>query len=264
MNRFQQLFEDKNKKAFVPFFMLGDPNAEDSFELIKAAIDAGADALELGLPFSDPIADGPVIQASAERAIAQGVDIDVCMDIIKKIREYSNVPIGLLIYYNLLFHQAGEDAYIAMKAAGVDGVLVVDLPIEESEAHEALLKRHDIGCIQLIALNTPEARAKEILSRVTAFAYVVSRFGTTGVRDTFEEGVYDRLNELKQWSDCALVVGFGVNKAEHVESIFNAGAQGAIIGSAITKLIAENCDTLPAAKTAVTALVADCVQKGAK
>ncbi len=260
MNRFQQLFSDVNKKAFVPFFMLGDPSVDESFELIKAAIDAGADALELGFPFSDPMADGPVIQASAERAIKAGCDYDSCIALLKKIRAYADLPIGLLLYYNLLYRR--HDAYQELARVGVDAVLVADMPKEESKEHEAMLAQHGLGCIHLVAPNTPKARAAEIMSRATAFAYVIGRYGTTGVSDRLADDLADRIQGLKALSDCPLVVGFGVSSSEDVQAIFDAGGRGAIIGSAITKIIEKNCGNILEAKKSITTLVESCVKTG--
>lgn len=260
MNRFQRLFNDKNKKAFVPFFMLGDPSIDASFELIKSAIDAGADALELGFPFSDPMADGPVIQASAERAILAHCDYDACIALVRKIRAYSEVPIGLLLYYNLLYRR--NDAYQELANVGVDAVLVADMPIEESETHEAMLAKYDVGCIHLVAPNTSQDRAKDILNRVTAFAYVIGRYGTTGVSEHLADDLNERIESLNEMGDCPLVIGFGVSSAEDVHAIFKAGGRGAIIGSAITRIIEKNCDNIIEAKKAIATLVADCVKTG--
>ena len=257
MNRFQKLFSDKNKKVFVPFFMLGDPSVEFSFLCIQAALESGAHALELGIPFSDPVADGPVIETASRKAVAAGVDFQQCLALIKRIREISDVPIGLLVYYNLLFRQTQTTLYERLKKAGVDGVLVVDLPMEESQSHERALAQQDIGCIQLIAPNTPLERAQVLLEKSTAFSYVISRYGATGVSNEIAGGSYDRIAQLRLLSDAPLVVGFGISRPEQVKRMHKNGANGAIIGSAIVKIIAEN--TVNIAQEKIKQLVCSCV-----
>lgn len=254
MHRFKELFA-RQSAVFMPFFMLGYPTIEESFELIKAAIDAGCDALELGIPFSDPVADGPVIEASGHEALRNGANFKACCQLVRRIRDYSDLPLGLLVYYNVLFQQ-GESVYPQLKTAGIDAVLVVDLPIEESLDHEQALKAHELGCVQLIAPNSVGARAKQLLDRSTAFAYVVSRYGITGVSQALSEALMPRIQALKHLSDCPLVVGFGISRADQVKAIFNSGAQGAIIGSQVTQLIADN--DLESAKEKISNLVTQC------
>ena len=254
MNRFTALFKHQ-KNIFMPFFMLGYPTMDESYELIKTAIDAGCDALELGIPFSDPMADGPVIEASGREALKNGANFQVCCQLVRKIRDYSEVPMGLLVYYNVLFQQ-GDAVYQELKAAGIDAVLVVDLPLEESVAHERKLKENKIGCVQLVAPNSMDARAKQLLDRSTAFAYVVSRYGTTGVSQELSATLAPRIQALKKLSNCPLVVGFGINRPDQVAAVFASGAEGAIIGSYITTLIANN--DVESAKQAISDLIEKC------
>ncbi len=259
MNRFKQLFNEQ-QHAFIPFFTLGDPTPAKSLALIKAAVDAGCHALELGMPFSDPIADGPVIQASAKRALDAGVDFTVCLDLIAQIRQYTQIPIGMLMYYNLLFHRGVEVAYRELAAAGVDAILAVDVPLEESAQHQQLLQQHDLGAIYLLTPNTPESRAQQLLTYSTAFAYVVSDYGTTGVRDVIPQTTLQRLQTYRKLADTPLVVGFGINKPEQVQALFNAGANGAIIGSAIIKMIAADQHDITQAQTKIQELIGSCVE----
>ncbi len=259
MNRFTKLL--KNQQAFIPFFMLGDPTPEASLEIIKAAIDGGCQALELGLPFADPIADGPVIQASAERALKNGTDFAKCLELITAIREYSDIPIGLLIYFNLIYRQGVELAYQKLAAAGVDAILQVDVPLEEAEQYNELLTKSGLASINLIAPNTSEERAKKILNNTTAFAYVVSDYGTTGVRSELPQQTFTRIQNLKAMTDVPLVIGFGINTAEQVQDLLSAGADGVIIGSAITKIIAKHVDDVGQAKVAVTSFINNIMTK---
>ena len=238
----------------MPFFMLGYPDKDSSLALIKTAIDAGADALELGIPFSDPIADGPVIESAARTALAAGVDFAVCCEMLSEIRKYSDMPIGLLVYYNLLVQQ-DDSVYPLLQQLGVDAVLAVDLPIEESAHHEAMLAENHIGSVQLIAPNSDEVRSKDLLSHCTAFAYVVSRYGTTGTSEVLSDTLPARLQKLHAIGNCPLVVGFGISTAEQVKSVFDSGADGAIIGSQITKWIAN--DSIAGAKDKIKQLISE-------
>lgn len=237
-NRFVKRLQQNKRLGVVPFFMLGDPNPDLSLKLIKTAIDQGVDALELGIPFSDPIADGPVIQRSAERALKAGANFKVCLSLLKQIRAYTDLPIGLLMYYNLLLGQGVDQVYRDLAAVPVDGILAVDLPMEEANDHLVLLNKYGIGNISLIAPNTSLVRAEQLLRQADAFAYVVSRFGITGVSQSLPQTLPQRLTELKRIADgVPLIVGFGVSAAEQVKALRQAGADSVIIGSAITKLI---------------------------
>jgi tryptophan synthase alpha chain len=175
------------------------------------------------------------------------------VDLLKQIRAYNaHIPIGLLLYYNLLHRQGVSQVHARLNDAGIDAILAVDLPLEESASHEASLKQHGLGNISLIAPNTDETRAKLLLEHTTAFAYVVSSFGTTGVRTTLPEALPKRLQALKALGKSVpLVVGFGIAEAKQVNELRGAGADAVIIGSAITRLIEDN---LASPKQAVTAL----------
>jgi tryptophan synthase alpha chain len=240
MNRFDNAFQQPGRKLFIPFLTLGDPNREESMRLIRAAVDAGADALELGFPFSDPVTDGPINQRSMQRSLAAGMTYRGCVELVREIRaRYPDLPIGLLLYYNLLFKR-GERAYAEFADAGVDAVVCSDLPLEESGRHVELLHAHGIGCIQMIAPNTPSERAVRLIEGSSAFTYVISRFGTTGPTVRFEDDSVHRVARLRTLSDKPLVVGFGISRKEHVTDFWNAGANGVIIGSHFSLLIEQN------------------------
>jgi len=244
MNRFNRLFARPQCRAFIPFFTLGDPNPQDSFDLICAAVDAGADAVELGFPFSDPITDGPVNQRSMRRALDAGAKYDTCLDLLRCIRHrYPDLPIGLLLYYNLLYMR-GHDAYQELAKVGIDAVVCSDLPFEESEAHMAQLSAHGLGSIQMVAPNTPLERAKLLLAQSSAFTYVISRFGTTGTSEHFEQDSTERIERLSQASSQPIVVGFGISKVEQVRSFWHSGAQGVIVGSLFSLSIENHLSDL--------------------
>jgi tryptophan synthase alpha chain len=247
--RYQQAFTElaeKNEKAFIPFVTIGDPNAEQSFEVIKALIDAGADALELGIPFSDPSADGITIQMAALRALKSGMNTDICIDILAKVREYApNIPIGLLLYGNLVFARGIDNFYKDMAAVGVDSVLIADLPIRESLPFREAALKYGVAPIFIAPPNASEETLREVSSYSRGYTYVLSRAGVTGV-DVIEENTQtespakDLINKLKEYHAAPPVLGFGISAPQQVKDALSAGASGAISGSAVVKIIENN------------------------
>jgi tryptophan synthase alpha chain len=255
MNRFNTLFKDPNKKVLLPFFTLGDPNYADSLAIIKAAIDAGADALELGFAFSDPIADGPTNQRSMLRALGAGMNFKRNLGLLAEIRAYApHLPIGLLLYYNLL-HRRGEGAYRDLAEAGVDAVVVADLPIEESQGHGQALAKHGLGAIQMIAPNTDDSRAQSLFAASDAFTYVLSGYGTTGVKAEIDPRTLARVQQLRTLSAKPMVVGFGISQAAHVKAVWGAGANGAIVGSKFTQIIETHLNAPHLAAAEIAAFI---------
>ena len=248
MNRFDTAFGQSTRKLLIPFFTLGDPDRDGSMRIIRAAVDAGADAVELGFPFSDPITDGPINQRSMQRSLASGMTYQGCVDMVREIRHrYPRLPIGLLLYYNLLFKR-GDRAYAELAEAGVDAVVCSDLPMEEAGEHVDLLRANDIGCIQMIAPNTPLKRAERLIEGSSAFTYVISRFGTTGPSASFADDAVRRVGRLRDLSKKPLVVGFGISRKDQVEDFWDAGADGVIVGSHFTLLVERNVDDLARAR----------------
>jgi len=256
MNRFEKLFQNSATKAFIPYVTVGDPDLATSEKIIQALIDAGADALELGFPFSDPIADGPTNQRAMARALKAGAHFDACLALVARIREqHPNIPIGLLIYYNLLHRRGIEKAHAQLAEAGIDAIVSADLPLEESAAHEASLKKHGIGAVQMIAPNSDDDRVKALFEHSSAFTYVLSGFGTTGAKRDLGPKTLERIQHLRGLSNKPMVVGFGLSQPEHVVQVLQAGANGAIIGSQFTQLIEANLAAPAKAINAVGALV---------
>lgn len=246
MNRFRRLFQEPNRRAFIPFWMLGDPDADRSLLIIKALLDSGVDALELGIPFSDPIADGPTIQRSAQRALAAGATVNRSLKLIERLRRQTDVPIGLLVYYNLIYQRGLDEFCRELRDVGVDAVLAADLPIEESEGLEQTLLVHDLGCVHLVAPNTPPSRALHVVERCTAFAYVVSTFGTTGVRERLSASTEQKVRQLRRCTDRPLVVGFGISRPDQADALYAAGADGVIVGSALAQSAEPHFNDPPA------------------
>lgn len=251
--RYQQVFANlaaKNEKAFIPFVTIGDPNAEQSLKVIKELIDAGADALELGIPFSDPSADGVTIQMAALRALKSGMNTDICIDILAKVREYApNIPIGLLLYGNLVFARGIDNFYRDMAEVGVDSVLIADLPIRESLPFRTAALKHGVAPIFIAPPNASDDTLRNVSSYSHGYTYVLSRAGVTGV-DAVETqtSITEQVNSpakqlistLNEYHAAPPVLGFGISTPQQVKDALAEGSSGAISGSAVVKIIEQN------------------------
>jgi len=240
MISYSELFSQLNRAALIPFFVIGDPDYQTSLELVKAAIDAGADVLELGIPFSDPIADGPTIQKADVRAIRNGMNVYKALEFIRQIKAYKDIPIGLLMYYNLIF-QYGTDKFFAdFHKAGVNSILIADLSIDDADEVLAPAKAAGLDTVFMVTPNTQTERIKLIASKTTGFIYTVSLLGVTGSRDSLSDAVQGLVGKLKKLTDVPICVGFGISRPEHAATVAAAGADGVIIGSRIVRIIEEN------------------------
>ncbi|WP_345540828.1 tryptophan synthase subunit alpha [Variovorax defluvii] len=260
-HRFTQLFAAPHRKAFIPFFTLGDPDPGASFELICTAVEAGADAIELGFPFSDPITDGPVNQRSMQRALKAGTTYATCLELLRRIRSrYPALPIGLLLYYNLL-HMRGDRAYAEFADIGIDAIVCSDLPFDESEGHMQMLAAHGLGCIQMVAPNTPGDRASKLLDHSSAFTYVISRFGTTGTNEHFDDEALRRIERLRQSTSQPFVVGFGISTVAQAQAFWQRGANGVIVGSLFSLCIENHLQSIPSVHAFIDGFISE-VQGG--
>jgi tryptophan synthase alpha chain len=229
--------------AFIPFAMLGDPDPVRSLHLVRLLAQSGADALELGLPFSDPVADGPVIQAAASRALAAGVRRADCWGIVDAIRgEFPHLPIGLLVYANLICHRDPAEFYKAAAEVGVDSVLVADLPVLESAPVSAAARAAGIAPVFIAPPNADDARLEAIAAAGEAYTYVTSREGVTGTDERLNQSQSGIIAKLKALGAPPPVLGFGIATPEHVRTALAMGAAGAISGSAVVRLAAEGGD----------------------
>ncbi len=232
---FQRLRAEK-RAAFMPFVTAGDPDLAFTRELLPAAAEAGADLFEIGFPFSDPIADGPVIQASYTRALEKGLKL---ADVFATLREAStrpnwNTPLVAMASYSLLYRK-GQAAFIdAAKQAGVSGAVVPDLPVEEAEELAKLARDRDFKLILLVTPTTSPQRAEKVVKACGGFVYVVSVVGITGAREALPTALREQLSRLRTMTDLPLCVGFGVSKPEHVRELKEI-ADGVIVGSAVVK-----------------------------
>ena len=228
----------------MPFFVLGDPDEERSLEYIRTAIDAGADILELGIPFSDPIADGPTIQKADIRALAAGMTCGRALAMIQKIRAYSDIPIGLLMYYNLIWQYGRESFYRDAAAAGINSVLVADLCVDDAEEVQELVQQNGLDSVYMVTPNTSAERRGRIARLCSGFIYTVSVLGVTGVRTELGAQVKPLVKTLKSETKVPICVGFGVSKHEHARELADAGADGVIVGSAVVNIIEKNLEIL--------------------
>jgi len=242
--RYQRCFEQLTQKkagAFVPFVMLGDPDLALCKKIIKTLIVNGADALELGIPFSDPVADGPVIQKASIRALANGATVKKCLALVHSIRrEYPEIPIGLLVYANLVVTHSMDSFYRQASAAGVDSVLIADVPVLESRAFIQAAKDHQIAPIFIATPNANEKTLQQVATLGEGYTYLLSRAGVTGTEVKAEMPVKRIIKTLSQHSAPPLLLGFGISSPAQVKKAIQSGAKGAISGSALVKVIAEN------------------------
>jgi len=242
MNRIQKTFDtlkQQGEKALVGFVTAGDPDIKTSFDLISAMCEAGLDILELGIPFSDPTADGPVIQRSSARALKSGTTVPAVLAILKDLREKTDIPIILFSYYNPIHAYGPERFYQDALNAGADGVLIVDLPPEESDELTCYFKGDDFSIIRLIAPTTSESRMETIAGSASGFLYLVSKTGVTGSDGLDTTDIGSLCNTLKSVSDIPVCVGFGISTAKDVETIAQF-ADGVVIGSAFERTIEEH------------------------
>jgi len=264
-NRLIQLFSDEKraqKKFFMPFLVAGDPNI-DEFKILVEKIEPYLDILEIGVPFSDPIADGPTIQEANVRAFDAGINTKIALDAIKDIRTKTEKPIVILTYYNILIQGADtieeslDKTFKNLKQCGVDGIVVGDLPVEEAELALKVCEKYNICLIFLIAPSTTEERLEKILKVARGFIYLISVMGVTGARDTVAQITKDSIKRMKQKTEKVLpvFVGFGISQPEHASTIIDAGADGVIIGSAMVNIIKKNLGNFEEMKTEMVKFV---------
>lgn len=248
MSRIQDRFSElkaKNQKAFIAYAMAGYPSDKETISTVQGLIKGGADIIELGLPFSDPLADGPVIQNASFRALQKGMNFDRFVNLVKKIRRESNIPLVLMTYTNLVYSH-GYDKFIStMKKAGIDGLILPDMAVEESDHYLDVARKNNMDAIFLISPNTSEERIKKISKASSGFVYLVSVYGTTGAQKQFQQYTLDAIKNAKRILDgkIPLGVGFGVNNAEQAKLILQAGADAIIVASAFLRLIEKTPKT---------------------
>jgi tryptophan synthase alpha chain len=228
--------KEEGKKGFIPFITAGDPDLPTTLELIIELARAGATLIELGIPFSDPMADGPVIQRASERALLQRVGVGEVLQVVSEARKETDVPIILFSYFNPLLQFGIEKLANEMKRAGVDGVLVTDLIPEEAEEFAATMRKDDLDLIFLVAPTSTDERLRLIAERASGFIYAVSRAGVTGAREQMSAEAERLVRRVRQFTDLPVAVGFGISKPEHIVDV-GRYADAAVVGSAIVSEI---------------------------
>lgn len=235
MSNIYKAFEDK--KAFIAFLTAGDPDYETSLANFRAVLDAGADLVEVGIPFSDPIAEGPVIQEADIRALSSGMTTDKVFELVKELRKDYDTPIVFMTYANPVYHYGTEKFFKNASEAGADGIIIPDCPFEERHEFDETAEKYGMDFISMIA-PTSEDRIKMIASQAKGFLYVVSSLGVTGVRSEIKTDLSSILGLIKEATDTPAAIGFGISKPEQAEAMSKL-ADGVIVGSAMVRIVAE-------------------------
>lgn len=252
-DKFAQLRRE-GRKAFIPYITAGDPDLDTTERLIMGLAEAGADVIELGVPFSDPMADGPVIQRASERALKQPIGVADLLPMVERIRKQSDVPILLFTYFNPLMQFAREGGLgEKLKAAGIDGVLITDMIPEEADSFVSEMRRAGVDTVFLVAPTSTPGRIDRIAKYSSGFIYVVARTGVTGMRESVATEVRSLVDRVHSASELPVAVGFGISKPEHVRDVWEY-ADGAVVGTRLVLEIEQNLEN-PQLVERVTALV---------
>ena len=246
-NKVKSLFESlskKGEKALICYIVGGYPDLETSKEIIKTLIDSGADIIEIGIPFSDPMADGPIIQSALIKSLEKGTTPLVCFNIVKELKKtYDSTPFLFMTYSNIVFSNNLNNFLKAAKKTNIDGFIIPDLNIEDSQDYIDITKKLGLATIFLSAPNTSKKRLVEIASASSGFVYMVSVFGTTGSRTKFEKYTFEAISTTREITNrhkIPLAVGFGISSPSDGKKMLKSGADGIIVGSSLMKIIMEN------------------------
>ncbi len=242
MSRIQNKFKElnsKNEKALIAYVMLGYPKESDSIKAVKGLISGGADIIEIGFPFSDPLADGPIIQNASNIALSHGIKMKNYLTTIQKIRKNTDIPIVLMTYSNILFKKGFPNFLKEVKKAGIDGIILPDMSIEESEKYVIEARKNNLDTIFLVSPNTTKERLEKIAKKSSGFLYLVAVYGTTGVRSNIKKYTLDAIQNVKRTlgKNIPVGVGFGISTPKDVKKYVVSGADAVIVGSAFLKLM---------------------------
>lgn len=236
MSKIRKAFE--NGKAFIPFITCGDPDIETTGKIVREAVKNGADLIELGIPFSDPTAEGPVIQSANIRALSGGVTTDMIFDFVKELRKDIDIPLVFMTYANVVFSYGAEKFAEKCANAGIDGIILPDLPFEEKNEFQDTFAKHDIDLISMIA-PTSQDRIAMIAKEAKGFLYIVSSLGVTGTRTEITTDIGSIVKVVRENTDIPCVVGFGISTPEQAKKMSEI-SDGVIVGSAIIRIIEKN------------------------
>ena len=237
MTRIGETFRSLGRPAFVAYLVAGDPDMAGFLAAAEAAIGGGADILELGMPFSDPVADGPTLQRAHTRALEGGLTVDLYFDALRNIREISGIPLVLMVYCNTVHRRGVEQFYREAKDAGADALLIVDMPPEEGNRALAAARENGLDQIFLVAPSTSDGRLDLIANSGSGFLYLASLLGVTGARERLSGEAARLIGRVRPRTRLPLAVGFGISRPEHARILKEAGADGIIVGSAIVDLV---------------------------
>ncbi len=238
-NKFNELRKEK-RLALMPFLIAGDPSLELTSKILLTLQDQGADLIELGIPYSDPLADGPIIQLAASRALREGTSLLKVLNLLSNLKNKLRIPIVLFTYFNPLLNFGFNKFCKSAAEAGVSGLIIPDLPLEEVKEVSEIARQFNLDLILLVAPTTPFQRMKSISEKTRGFTYLVSVTGVTGERNNLENRVENLITKLKNISTNPIAVGFGISSPEHVQRVKKWGADGVIVGSAFVKRIYES------------------------
>lgn len=244
MNRIEGTFKrlrSETRRAFIPYVTAGDPTLEATEEIVLELERSGADIIELGVPFSDPMADGPVIQRASERALANHVSVGDCLELVRRVRRRSEVPIVIFTYLNPVLSLGIQRLGGEFRSAGVDGVLVTDMVPEEAVEFREVLRASGIDAIFLVAPTSTDERIKRVVEASSGFVYAVSRTGVTGVRQSLSEAAATLVGRVRRFTDLPIAVGFGISTPEQVREVWQH-ADAAVVGSRIVTEIENNAN----------------------
>ncbi|XP_028556278.1 tryptophan synthase alpha chain [Dendrobium catenatum] len=231
--------KEQGKVAFIPYITAGDPDLSTTSKALQILDSCGSDIIELGMPYSDPLADGPVIQAAATRALAKGTNFNAIISMLHEVVPQLSCPIALFTYYNPILKRGIENFISTIKNVGVHGLVVPDVPLEETEILRNEASKHHIELVLLTTPTTPTDRMKAIVEASEGFVYLVTSVGVTGTRSSVSLRVQSLLQDIKKVTNKPVAVGFGISKQEHVKQVACWGADGVIVGSAMVKILAE-------------------------
>ncbi|MDP4181749.1 MAG: tryptophan synthase subunit alpha [Bacillota bacterium] len=249
MSRIEKKFnelKELNKKALITFVTAGDPNLEGTKKIVIQMEKDGADIIELGIPYSDPIAEGPVIQAANERALKNSIRIKDIFDMVKDMRVTAKVPLVFLLYFNCIFKYGPDKFFSDCVSSGVDGVIIPDLPFEESDELDEVVSKYDVDIISLVAPTSKE-RIEKIAKRSKGFLYCVSSLGVTGVRNKFSTDFNEFFSYINKYTSIPKAIGFGISTPEHIKNL-KGYCDGLIVGSAMVKQVERSSNIDEAVK----------------
>lgn len=233
------------------YVMVGYPNEKKTLQVIRGVIKGGADIVELGFPFSDPLADGPVIQNASTISLENKTTTSDFFSLVKKIRSESDIPLVLMTYANILYHKGYAKFFQMAKSAGIDGIITPDMSIEESKEYRMAAKKAELDTIFLVSPNTSKSRLLKIATQTSGFLYMVSVFGTTGVQNKIQKYTIDALKRIKNAVKIPVGIGFGISTPDDVERYVNNGADAVIVGSALLRIIEKTPSSKDLEKTVI-------------